>query len=156
MYKLSALGNIFTGANQSEDAKLTGIEYTNGGSGECAKNSFINFKNPDQPPVKIFSSLGGVGPRLMDNKFTGCVASNNSDHEFRGVSSTEDETRINNMTGDNVKRGDIRFCCYCEKPGPCVLCNGCKTEYYCDEECQKQDWKSHQEFCTSYSKAKDK
>ena len=122
--------------------------------GEPKKNSFINFKDPDQPPVTIFQ--GGVGPRLIGNTFSDCVEAGNRYKNVSGVSSSEGENKMNDLIGDNVKRGKIRRCRNCKKTGSCVLCSGCKTVYYCDEQCQKQHWGEHQEFCIKYSKAKNK
>ena len=148
--------NIFTGGeNQEEGHQLTGIVYSTGGSGICAKNSFINFQNPSLPPILIrYASQGGVGPRLLGNTFTDCVAANIPQQDCYGVSSLEDETEMNNMVGNNVKRGNIRLCRTCMKTLPCLMCKECKSAYYCGEACQAQDWEEHQEFCTNYSQAK--
>ena len=145
------LENIFTGGQI-----FPGIDYGAGGSGICGRNSFINFQNPSRPPILIHSaSQGGVGPRLLGNVFTDCVATNIPDQDYFGVSSSENEAEVNNSIGKKVKRGNIRLCVNCKKTGPCVLCKGCKGIYYCDEKCQTQDWRRHQKFCTSYSEAKN-
>ena len=156
-------GNLFTGEDQQENAKSTGILYYNGGSGSCSKNTFINFRNPDQPPVTIVFSASqggpGAGPKLMGNKFTNCVASNYGnygDHKYLCVGSSEEEARFNSLIGDNVTRGNIRQCCHCKKTGSCDKCSQCKSAYYCDEKCQKLDWKEHQKYCLFYIKTKDK
>ena len=42
----------------------------------------------------------------------------------------------------------IKECRLCKKMSPDHLrCSRCKQAYYCNQECQKQDWASHKSYC---------
>lgn len=43
----------------------------------------------------------------------------------------------------------IRGCWYCQKKTGkrLLICGGCKTSYYCDNECQRKDWALHKVKC---------
>ena len=37
-------------------------------------------------------------------------------------------------------------CSYCHKAAE-KKCSACKLFYYCDKDCQKNDWKYHKHYC---------
>lgn len=39
------------------------------------------------------------------------------------------------------------FCHTCGKNNPKKRCSECKFAHYCDEKCQKKDWKFHRKNC---------
>ena len=39
------------------------------------------------------------------------------------------------------------MCFVCKKTRDLFLCSRCKLVYYCDRECQKNDWKTHKDLC---------
>ena len=42
-------------------------------------------------------------------------------------------------------------CCFCEKIGNSLLkCSACGYVSYCNQNCQKSDWKKHKKNCCSY------
>eukprot|EP01083_Nonionella_stella_P294229 1000403_1 len=43
-------------------------------------------------------------------------------------------------------RKALKLCNSCKKPTR-KHCNRCKTVYYCDQKCQKSDWKNHKSSC---------
>ena len=43
----------------------------------------------------------------------------------------------------------FRCCHFCARKGTSLKCAGCKTVYYCNTNCQTQDWAKHQEVCLS-------
>lgn len=43
-------------------------------------------------------------------------------------------------------------CDNCYKTTYVYTCSGCKTGYYCSQECQKEDWKTHRKFCRLWGK----
>lgn len=47
------------------------------------------------------------------------------------------------------RTGEMCLCCGVggEEGAPLAICNGCRYVRYCSPECQKEDWKAHQEFC---------
>ena len=50
---------------------------------------------------------------------------------------------------DGVDPKDVRICSSCKKWGRKMRkCGGCGQRSYCDEECQRRDWKSgHRQDC---------
>lgn len=48
---------------------------------------------------------------------------------------------------------ECKFCSFCdklnyEKTGKqLMLCSGCMKNWYCDDECQRNDWKKHEPLC---------
>ena len=143
--------NIFSGEDLPVKDKWAGIKYEEGGSGLCENNSFNNFRNPYQSPIII---LPASGPRLRGNKFTDCVESN-TDYAS-GICSSEEEAKLIEIIGKQYGKSNLKQCCNCEKFLPCGLCKECKHVYYCGEECQKQDWAEHQEFCAAVSRMKNR
>ena len=43
-------------------------------------------------------------------------------------------------------------CFVCKKTEDLFLCSRCKLVYYCNEDCQKKDWKTHKEYCIPIEK----
>ena len=49
----------------------------------------------------------------------------------------------------NEKMGEK--CCFCQKIGNSLLkCSACGCVSYCNQNCQKSDWKKHKKNCCSY------
>ena len=47
-----------------------------------------------------------------------------------------------------MKSGKIRLCWHClEEEKPQLKCGGCRKARYCGEECQKEDWGRHGDWC---------
>ena len=47
-------------------------------------------------------------------------------------------------------------CCTCRSRNASLLCAGCKSVYYCNVDCQREDWKLHKQWCESKSPKKRK
>src|SRR5213080_2328666 len=41
----------------------------------------------------------------------------------------------------------VSGCSNCQKPYAKLRCGKCKLSYYCDKECQKENWKVHKNVC---------
>ena len=49
--------------------------------------------------------------------------------------------------------GDPSLCSFCgDSKKKKFTCSGCKISYYCDVQCQKNDWKLHKAFCKQTQK----
>ena len=40
-----------------------------------------------------------------------------------------------------------QYCSYCDRSFAKQRCSVCKDAWYCDEKCQKLDWKQHKKYC---------
>jgi len=47
-----------------------------------------------------------------------------------------------------------KSCLFCNKVNPKFRCESCKKVYYCNSECQCNDWETHKSFCKKYRKPK--
>lgn len=71
------------------------------------------------------------------------------------ILNTNSRFAIYTFTWNNYKTkvylSQLRMCAFCGKydvNGTCKTCSGCKKACYCNEECQKKDWKpSHKIIC---------
>ena len=46
-------------------------------------------------------------------------------------------------------------CCFCEKSSESLLqCSGCGNVQYCNQTCQRSDWKTHKKSCKVYKLVK--
>jgi hypothetical protein len=54
---------------------------------------------------------------------------------------------------DEMKQGlvlatkKVSACAHCKNPGAKLKCGRCKSAKYCNQECQKKDWKQHKTQC---------
>lgn len=59
----------------------------------------------------------------------------------------------NEKVVDESSPPECKYCSFCdrlnfEKTGKeLMLCSGCMKNWYCDDECQRNDWKNHEPLC---------
>lgn len=71
------------------------------------------------------------------------------------------EPEIKNISKENTKPEKepkkfyyslVKECFVCKKTEDLFLCSRCKLIYYCDQDCQKKDWKNHKDLCIPVDK----
>jgi DNA polymerase elongation subunit (family B) len=73
--------------------------------------------------------------------------------DYRPPSKAQERRNRNRITknsqyGKTGSEPRVNICTYCWTPNPPKRCKGCHMAFYCDEECQKEDWKeSHRSRC---------
>ncbi len=96
-----------------------------------------------------FSCKAGVGGSDTSDKrrvtfyFPGCCK------DCEEVAMANSEENIKKILGDKVEI--LRFAHPCKACGgtgeDLSICSGCRLAWYCNDECQKADWKNHKPFC---------
>ena len=95
--------------------------------------------------IKNLKSITGESAEKMVNLSKGVT----NYLETGDTSDLEHMKQNEGVTRINVKK-QIKFCANCEKPAK-KKCQKCMT-YYCNRECQKENWKKHKKFCKQSSK----
>lgn len=72
----------------------------------------------------------------------------------RGIRKAIQET-LKELTPAN-KIMKVQTCVGCSAVGQFKICSGCKSRYYCSEECQKADWPKHKEACKRWKEEERK
>jgi len=108
----------------------------------------VNEKKLDEKLQEYENNLENGGGRSYElHKF---------DDESEKTDNNSEETDNRLESNDKIKNDDAktpkrsRICWNCAEKGSNVAlykCAGCRKAYYCDDECQAEDWDVHGEYC---------
>ncbi len=74
-----------------------------------------------------------------------CYNSNNRYAYFTDIN--DEERRKKDLKMMNFVPAYDGWCLYCDKKSVTKKCSGCKTVFFCDQECQKKAWPIHKKHC---------
>lgn len=167
----SSLDGLIECINRGDPFDMATLEIDN-------QNSFIDYQRKfklNSEALKSFASqINEVSDKCKDYVVIIVQYEDGAEFMFRGIEIGDiDQSKnkyqrflmkigihpemIQILTNGNfdkkaiVEATPIRYCCHlCRKTQAKKKCPNCWCCYYCSEECQRNDWKKHKDWCLTY------